>query len=192
MILKQKKIITLSNDDDLNFENMVYDVFHHNIYLSANYQKEVDKALDEANTGKGSKYISPDTHIYILKKDKLKHIYSTNRKLIYRMLPQENGNLCFTESESIPAWNPEYFTYSFDKNANKKQPAINIDEIMNVTQFAYFISSDQIVFLGTKVDSTDEQHIHRGIYLYDINSSNVELLFDIEDQYINNFVLLDN
>ncbi len=185
------KLITLNNNDDLNFENMVYDVFHHNIYFSANYQKEVDEALDKANQGKGSKYISPDTHIYFLEKNKLKHLYSTNCKLIYRMLPQKNGDLCFTESESIPAWDPEYFTYSFDKSTNKKHPTINIDEIMNVTQFTYFISSNQIVFLGTKVDSEDEQHIHRGIYLYNIDSCNIELLFELEEQYINNFILLD-
>ena len=60
---------------------MVYDTFYNNIYFIANYQTEVDKALDEANTGKGQKYISPDTHIYLLENDKLKKIYSSNRKL---------------------------------------------------------------------------------------------------------------
>ena len=74
---------------------MVYDTFYNNIYFIANYQTEVDKALDKANTGKGQKYISPDTHIYLLENDKLKKIYSSNRKLIYRLLPEENGNLLF-------------------------------------------------------------------------------------------------
>ena len=62
---------TLNKNDDLNFENMVYDVFNQNIYISGSYQKEIDKALEEANTGKGKKYISPDTYIYALSNDGL-------------------------------------------------------------------------------------------------------------------------
>nr|WP_279080164.1 hypothetical protein [Catenibacterium mitsuokai] len=49
------------------------------------------------------KYIAPNTHIYRLKNNQLKRIYTTNRKLVYRMLPMENGNLTFTESDTIPA-----------------------------------------------------------------------------------------
>ena len=148
---------------------MVYDTFYNNIYFIANYQTEVDKALDEANTGKGQKYISPDTHIYLLENDKLKKIYSSNRKLIYRLLPEENGNLTFTESESIPAW----------------------DKITNVTQFAFFISSDEIVFLATQEDTDNKEHTHRGIYLYNAKSKNIELLFETDEEYINNFVVLN-
>ncbi|MCI9631562.1 hypothetical protein [Thomasclavelia cocleata] len=170
---------------------MVYDTFYNNIYFIANYQTEVDKALDEANTGKGQKYISPDTHIYLLENDKLKKIYSSNRKLIYRLLPEENGNLTFTESESIPAWDPEYFSYSFNSKENKKTPTINIDKITNVTQFAFFISSDEIVFLATQEDTDNKEHTHRGIYLYNAKSKNIELLFETDEEYINNFVVLN-
>ena len=46
---------------------MVYDVFNHDLYLCASNQKEEDQALEEANAGKGSKYIAPNTHIYRLK-----------------------------------------------------------------------------------------------------------------------------
>lgn len=187
--LETEKFNKIKANGDLNFDNMVYDVFHHNIYLSADYQSEEDKALEEANAGKGSKYIAPNTYIYSLKDNSLQRIYSTNRKLVYRMLPEKNGDLCFTECESIPAWNPEYFTYTLDMKTNKKKPAIDIDGIMDVTQFAYYTSAHQIVFLGSKSD--DSKHSHRGIYLYDVDSGSIELLFETEDEYINNFVLLE-
>ncbi len=184
-------ITTFNKDDDLNFYNMNYDVFNQNLYFSAFYQKEDDKALAEANEGKGRKYISPNTHIFVLKNDVLEKIYSTNRKLVYRMIPQSNGNLTFTESESIPAWNPEYFTYSLNIDDHQKEPTINIDELMNVSEFAYYISKNEIVFLGNQTDENDD-YVHRGIYLYNTVTKKLDLLFEKEDEHINNFILLNN
>ena len=79
------------------------------------------------------------------KNNQLKRIYTTNRKLVYRMLPMESGNLTFTESDTIPAWNPQYHTYTLDTKTNKKKAGMNIDEIMDVTQYACFSSSHQII-----------------------------------------------
>ena len=71
------------------------------------------------------KYIAPNTHIYRLKNNQLKCIYSTNRKLVYRMLPMESGNLAFTESDTIPAWNPQYHKYiKKKKQLRRKQELI--------------------------------------------------------------------
>ena len=163
---------------------MVYDVFNHDLYLCASDQKEEDQALEEANAGKGSKYIAPNTHIYRLKNNQLKRIYTTNRKLVYRMLPMENGNLTFTESDTIPAWNPQYHTYTLDTKTNQKKAGINIDEIMDVTQFACFSSSHQIVLLG-------HNDKHQGIYTYDIDSGKTELLYESKNELINSFELLE-
>ena len=59
---------------------------------------------------------------------------------------------------------PRHFILS-----NKKKAGINIDEIMDVTQYACFSSSHQIILLGNK----DK---HQGIYTYDIDSGKTELL----------------
>ena len=182
--IETKKFSKIKTGDDLDFDHMVYDVFNHDLYLCASNQKEEDQALEDANAGKGSKYIAPNTHIYRLKNNQLKRIYSTNRKLVYRMLPMENGNLMFTESDSIPAWNPQYHTYILDTKTNKKKAGINIDEIMDVTQYVCFSSSKQIILLGTK----DE---HQGIYTYDIDSGKTELLYESKNEFINSFELLE-
>lgn len=112
--IETKKFSKIKAEENLDFDHMVYDVFNHDLYLCASDQKEEDQALEEANAGKGSKYIAPNTHIYRLKNNQLKRIYTTNRKLVYRMLPMESGNLTFTESDTIPAWNPQYHTYTLD------------------------------------------------------------------------------
>lgn len=182
--IETKKFSKIKAEEDLNFDQMVYDVFNHDLYLCASDQKEEDQALEDANAGKGSKYIAPNTHIYCLKNNQFKRIYSTNRKLVYRMLPMKNGNLTFTESDSIPAWNPQYHTYTLDTKTNKKKAGINIDEIMDVTQYACFSSSKQIILLGTK----DE---HQGIYAYDIDSGKTELLYESKNELINSFELLE-
>ncbi len=100
------------------------------------------------------------------------------------MLPMENGNLTFTESDTIPAWNPQYHTYTLDTKTNKKKAGINIDEIMDVTQYACFSSSHQIILLGNK----DK---HQGIYTYDIDSGKTELLYESKNELINSFELLE-
>ena len=182
--IETKKFSKIKAEEDLDFDHMVYDVFNHNLYLFASNQKEEDQALEEANAGKGSKYIAPNTHIYRLKNNQLKRIYSTNRKLVYRMLPMESGDLTFTESDTIPAWNPQYHTYTLDTKTNKKKAGINIDEIMDVTQYACFSSSHQIILLGTK----DE---HQGLYTYDIDSGKTELLYKSKNELINSFELLE-
>ena len=182
--IETKKLSKIKAEEDLNFDQMVYDVFNHDLYLCASNQKEEDQALEDANAGKGSKYIAPNTHIYRLKNNQLKRIYTTNRQLVYRMLPMESGNLMFTESDSIPAWNPQYHTYTLDTKTNKKKAGINIDEIMDVTQYACFSSSKQIILLGTK----DE---HQGIYAYDIDPGKTELLYESKNEFINSFELLE-
>lgn len=182
--IETNKFSKIKAEESLDFDCMVYDVFNHNLYLCASNQKEEDQALEDANAGKGSKYIAPNTHIYRLKNNQLKRIYSTNRKLVYRMLPMENGNLMFTESESIPAWNPQYHTYILDTKTNKKKAGINIDEIMDVTQYACFSSSKQIILLGIKGE-------HQGIYTYDIDSGKTELLYKSKNELINSFELLE-
>ena len=174
--IETKKFSKIKAEEDLDFDHMVYDVFNHNLYLCASNQKEEDQALEEANAGKGSKYIAPNTHIYRLKNNQLKRIYSTNRKLVYRMLPMESGDLTFTESDTIPAWNPQYHTYTLDTKTNKKKAGINIDEIMDVTQYVCFSSSHQIILLGTK----DE---HQGLYTYDIDSGKTELLYKSKNEF---------
>jgi len=55
--LDTKELKTLNKNDDLNFDNMIYDVFNHNMYFLAYYQKEDDKALEEANRGGKGKNI---------------------------------------------------------------------------------------------------------------------------------------
>ncbi|WP_295291630.1 hypothetical protein [uncultured Catenibacterium sp.] len=182
--IETQKFSMVKAKDGLDFDRMVYDVFNHDLYLCASNQKEEDQALEDANAGKGSKYIAPNTHIYRLKNNQLKRIYTTNRQLVYRMLPMESGNLMFTESDTIPAWNPQYHTYTLDKKTNKKKAGINIDEIMDVTQYASFSSSKQIILLGTK----DE---HQGIYTYDIDSGKTELLYESKNELINSFELLE-
>lgn len=182
--IETKKFSKIKAEEDLDFDHMVYDVFNHDLYLCASYQKEEDQALEEANAGKGSKYIAPNTHIYRLKNNQLKRIYTTNRKLVYRMLPMESGNLTFTESDTIPAWNPQYHTYTLDKKTNKKKAGINIDEIMDVTQYVCFSSSHQIILLGSK----DK---HQGIYTYDIDSGKTELLYESKNELINSFELVE-
>lgn len=74
------------------------------------------------------------------------------------MLPMESGNLTFTESDTIPAWNPQYHTYTLDTKTNKKKAGINIDEIMDVTQYACFSSSHQIILLGR--NDNIKEYIH--------------------------------
>ena len=101
--IETKKFNKIKAEEDLDFDQMIYDVFNHDLYLCASNQKEEDQALEEANAGNGSKYIAPNTHIYRLKNNQLKRIYTTNRKLVYRMLPMANRNLTFTESDTIPA-----------------------------------------------------------------------------------------
>lgn len=182
--IETQKFSMVKAKDGLDFDRMVYDVFNHDLYLCASNQKEEDQALEDANAGKGSKYIAPNTHIYRLKNNQFKRIYTTNRQLVYRMLPMESGNLMFTESDTIPAWNPQYHTYTLDKKTNKKKAGINIDEIMDVTQYACFSSSHQIILLGTK----DE---HQGIYTYDIDSGKAELLYESKNELINSFELLE-
>ncbi len=182
--IETKKFSKIKAEENLDFDHMVYDVFNHDLYLCASNQKEEDQALEEANAGKGSKYIAPNTHIYRLKNNQLKRIYTTNRKLVYRMLPMESGNLTFTESDTIPAWNPQYHTYTLDTKTNKKKAGINIDEIMDVTQYACFSSSHQIILLGCK----DE---HQGIYTYDIDSGKTELLYESKNELIHSFELLE-
>lgn len=182
--IEAKKFSKIKAEDGLDFDRMVYDVFNHDLYLCASNQKEEDQALEDANAGKGSKYIAPNTHIYRLKNNQLKRIYTTNRKLVYRMLPMENGNLTFTESDTIPAWNPQYHTYTLDTKTNKKKAGNNIDEIMDVTQYACFSSSQQIILLGTE----DE---HQGLYTYDIDSGKAELLYESKNEFINSFELLE-
>lgn len=182
--IETQKFSMVKAKDGLDFDRMVYDVFNHDLYLCASNQKEEDQALEDANAGKGSKYIAPNTHIYRLKNNQFKRIYTTNRQLVYRMLPMESGNLMFTESDTIPAWNPQYHTYTLDKKTNKKKAGINIDEIMDVTQYACFSSSHQIILLGTK----DE---HQGIYTYDIDSGKTELLYESKNELINSFELLE-
>lgn len=182
--IETKKFSKIKAEEGLDFDHMVYDVFNYDLYLCASNQKEEDQALEEANAGKGSKYIAPNTHIYRLKNNQLKRIYTTNRKLVYRMLPMESGNLTFTESDSIPAWNPQYHTYTLDTKTNKKKAGINIDEIMDVTQYACFSSSHQIILLGCK----DE---HQGIYTYDIDSGKTELLYESKNELIHSFELLE-
>lgn len=66
----------------------------------------------------------------------------------------------------------------------KKKVGINIDEIMDVTQYACFSSSHQIILLGCK----DE---HQGIYTYDIDSGKTELLYESKNELINSFELLE-
>ena len=65
-----------------------------------------------------------------------------------------------------------------DTKTNKKKAGINIDEIMDVTQYACFSSSHQIILLGCK----DE---HQGIYTYDIDSGKTELLYESKNELIN-------
>lgn len=182
--IETKKFSKIKAEEDLDFDHMVYDVFNHDLYLCASNQKEEDQALEDANAGKGSKYIAPNTHIYRLKNNQLKRIYTTNRKLVYRMLPMENGNLTFTESDSIPAWNPQYHTYTLDTKTNKKKAGINIDEIMDVTQYTCFSSSHQIILLG-------RNDKHQGLYTYDIDSGKTELLYESKNELINSFELLE-
>ena len=49
---------------------------------------------------------------------------------------------------------------------------------MDVTQYACFSSSHQIILLGCK----DE---HQGIYTYDIDSGKTELLYESKNELIN-------
>ena len=182
--IETKKFSKIKAEDDLDFDHMVYDVFNHDLYLCASDQKEENQALEEANAGKGSKYIASNTHIYRLKNNQLKRIYTTNRKLVYRMLPMENGNLTFTESDTIPAWNPQYHTYTLDTKTIKNKAGINIDEIMDVTQYACFSSSHQIILLG-------RNNKHQGIYTYDIDLGKTELLYESKNELINSFELLE-
>ena len=55
---------------------------------------------------------------------------------------------------------------------------------MDVTQYACFSSSQQIILLGRK----DK---HQGIYTYDIDSGKTELLYESKNELINSFGLLE-
>lgn len=80
---------------------------------------------------------------------------------------------------------------SLDIGDLKNEPIINIDNLMDVSEFACFVSKDEIVFLGNLSKDNDE-HSHRGIYLYNLVSQELKLLFEKDDEYINNFVLMSN
>ena len=45
--------------------------------------------------------------------------------------------------------------------------------------------------LATQEDTDNKEHTHRGIYLYNAKSKNIELLFETDEEYINNFVVLN-
>lgn len=66
----------------------------------------------------------------------------------------------------------------------KKKAGINIDEIMDVTQYTCFSSSHQIILLGCN----DK---HQGLYTYDIDSGKTELLYESKNELINSFELLE-
>ena len=55
---------------------------------------------------------------------------------------------------------------------------------MDVTQYACFSSSHQIILLGRN----DKR---QGIYTYDIDSSKTELLYKSKNELINSFELLE-
>lgn len=66
----------------------------------------------------------------------------------------------------------------------KKKAGINIDEIMDVTQYTCFSSSHQIILLG-------RNDKHQGIYIYNIDSGKTELLYESKNELINSFELLE-
>ena len=46
--IETKKFSKIKAEDGLNFDQMVYDVFNHDLYLCASNQKEEDQALEES------------------------------------------------------------------------------------------------------------------------------------------------
>ena len=68
-----------------------------------------------------------------------------------------------------------------DTKTIKKKAGINIDEIMDVTQYACFSSSHQIILLG-------RNNKHQGIYTYDVDSGKTELLYESKNELINSFL----
>ena len=55
---------------------------------------------------------------------------------------------------------------------------------MDVTQYACFSSSHQIILLG-------RNNKHQGIYTYDVDPGKTELLYESKNELINSFELLE-
>lgn len=188
---KSNKLKVYNKKDDLNFEVITYDNYNQYFYASASKQKDIDQALEKANSGKGQKYIAPNYYIYDLSEDinKPKKIYTTENKLIRRMFSHPDGSLSFTQAESIPEWNPQYYSYSLDSKKDQLESITNIDELMYISEFvAYHPNGEEIFFLGS--DSDNEKNQDRCLYLYNFKTKEIKLIFEVETGFINSFVMI--
>ena len=183
--LSEEKLVESNIDSGLFFELLSYDPVSGGLFGAAYRYSEYKEALEEANEGFGHKYIAPDYYIYDFSKDFLNPelILKTDRNLIQRLCYSKEYGLFFTQADSIPYWEPDYYSYFMDVNGKTLTSAVNIDSILYLNEFICLYKG-VFYFVGV-----NEQDV-RGIYKYSIADENIELVFASEDGYINGFVML--
>ena len=107
----------------------------------------------------------------------------TDRNLIQRLCYSNEHGLFFTQADSIPYWEPDYFSFFMDVNDKSLTSAPIIDKIIYLNEFIC-LYKDSFYFIGV-----NEQDI-RGIYKYNIKTEKLDLVFSHENGYINGFVML--
>ena len=107
----------------------------------------------------------------------------TDKKLIRRMASRPDGKMFITLAESIPEWDPDYFSYILDTDSKELTPTYDIDEIMFVTEFFYYLDDDSnVYFIG--VDKEKDNSI-RGLYKFNLDSREIEMIMSTDEGFMN-------
>ena len=179
-----KKLLVYDTLGKWNFELMTYDVFSGRIFAAACLAEEQNKALDDANEA-GAKYIAPNYTVFEFTDDFYNPVIvmETERKLIRRMASRPDGKMFITLADSIPEWDPDYFSYILDTDTKELTPTYNIDEVMFVSEFLYYLSDDSnVYFIG--VDEDNDKSI-RGLYSFNLDNHRLELIMSTDKGFMN-------
>lgn len=179
-----KELLVYDTEGKWNFELMTYDVFNGRIFATACLTEERNKALDEANEA-GVKYIAPDYTLFEFTDDFYNpvKIMQTDRKLIRRMASRPDGKMFITLADSIPVWDPDYFSYILDVDTKELTPTFNIDKVMFVTEFLYYMEDNtNVYFIGVDKDGDDPV---RGLYRFNLDTREMELILSADTGFMN-------
>lgn len=179
-----KKLLVYDSLGKWNFELMTYDVHSGKIFATACLTEEQNKALDDANKT-GAKYIAPNYTLFEFTDDFYNPVIlmQTDKKLIRRMASRPDGKMFITLADSIPEWDPDYCSYILDTNTKKLTQAFNIDEVMFVSEFFYYLDDDRnVYFIG--VDKDDDKSI-RGLYRFNLDNHQLELIMPTDEGFMN-------
>lgn len=183
-VIDTKEFLVYDSQGKWNFELMTYDVYSGRIFATACLVEEQNKALDDANEA-GVKYIAPDYTLFEFTDDfyNPEIIMQTDKKLIRRMASRPDGKMFITLAESIPEWDPDYFSYILDTDSKELTPTYDIDEIMFVTEFFYYLDDDSnVYFIG--VDKEKDNSI-RGLYKFNLDSREIEMIMSTDEGFMN-------